>query len=316
MTRLTLLLPAGERLAGIALPAALAKVLGRADEVCRQPGEHVQLSRHFKLVPARWPFAALTRVADAGLDDARSARWLSADPAYIRPDINGARLLATGSPLSMSTQDVEAFLPALRPLFGDAGFLLDAPHPTRWYLRLPREAQLPEFPAPDQALGEDVFDHMPDGPHARRWRTLLSEAQVMLHNHPRNEERAQVGLVPVNSLWFWGGGMLPDSATSDFLNVFSDDPVLQGLARVGTFNIMPIADFPGFESVTDGTLVDLRMMRDQKALLDHWLLPALAVLRRGGVQLDLADGRMFSLQPGQRWRFWRKPRAVMTALKA
>ena len=313
MTKLTLLLPAGARLSGITLPVPLAKALGRADETAGQVGEQAQLSRHFTLLPDRWPHAALTRVADAGLDDARSADWLRVDPAHIRPDINGARLLATGTALSMSVQDVEAFLPALRPLFGDASFLLDAPHPTRWYLRLPRETQLPDFPAPDQALGEDVFDHLPDGPQARRWRTLLSESQVMLHHHPRNEERVRAGLVPVNALWFWGGGVLPDAVNSHSTTVFSDDMLLHGLAGVGTFKAMPLADFTGFESITDDTLIDLRAIRDPKGLLERWLQPAFAVATRRQVDLDLADGRIFRLQPDQRWRFWRKPRTALTA---
>ncbi|MEO5962642.1 MAG: phosphoglycerate mutase, partial [Thermomonas sp.] len=216
-------------------------------------------------------------------------------------------------PLSMSAQDVEAFLPALRPLFGDAGFLLDAPHPTRWYLRLPRETQLPDFPAPEQALGEDVFDHMPDGAQARRWRSLMSETQITLHNHPRNAERAQAGLVPVNSLWFWGGGVLPDHATSDSVIVFSDDPVLLGLAGVGTFNTMPLAEFMGFQAITDHTLIDLRAIRDPKVLVERWLQPAFTAATKSQVNFDLVDGRVFRLQPSQRWRFWRKPRTALTA---
>ena len=313
MTKLTLLLPAGVRLSGVTLPASLAKVLGRADETAVQVGEQAQLSRHFTVLPDRWPHAALTRVADAGLDDARSTGWLRADPAHIRPDINGARLLATGAALSMSVQDVEAFLPALRPLFGDAGFLLDAPHPTRWYLRLPRETQLPDFPAPDHALGEDVFDHLPDGPQARRWRTLMSESQVMLHHHPRNEARAHAGLVPVNALWFWGGGVLPDAVSSNSTTVFSDDVVLHGLAGVGTFRAMPLAESTDFESITNDTLIDLRAIRDPKVILQRWLQPAFAAAKRGKVDFDLADGRLLQLQPNQRWRFWRKPRTALTA---
>ena len=311
MTRLILLLPAGERLAGITLPPLLARALGRADHASGQPGERAQLSRHVRLLPDRWSTAALTRVIDAGMDDARSAAWLRADPAYIRPDINGARLLATGAALSIDAQDTDAFLPTLRPLFGDAGFLLDVPHPARWYLRLPRETKIPDFTDPGDALGEDVFDHTPDEPQARRWRTLLSEAQVVLHNHPRNAARAEAGLVPVNSLWFWGGGVLPDNVTSNFPTMFSDDPVLHGLAAVGTFKAMPLANFTGFESITDDTLVDLRAIRDRTMLLERWLLPAQSAALQGCVDLDLADGETFRLQPSQRWRFWRKPRTTV-----
>lgn len=312
MAQLTLLLPAGDRFAGTVLPEAFAKALGRADQKDAAPGEQAQLARHFKLLPNPWPPAALTRASDCGAEDTRLSAWLRADPAYIRPDINGARLLATGASLSISQQDVDAFLPALRPLFGDTGFLLDAPHPTRWYLRLPRESRLPAFTAPADALGEDVFDHTPDAPEARRWRSLLSEVQVVLHNHPHNEARARAGLVPVNALWFWGGGVLPDSVTSNCRSVFSDDPVLHGLAVAGTFNAMPLADFRSFESITDDALIDLRAVRDTKTLPERWLLPALALAAKGKVDLDLADGRVFQLQTRQRWRFWRKPRTALT----
>lgn len=313
MSRLILLLPAGERFAGIAMPESLAKALGRADEMHGQAGEQAQLARHFRPLPDRWSQAALTRVADAGVDDARSAAWLRADPAYIRPDINGARLLATGAALSITQQDVDAFLPALRPLFGDTGFLLDAPHPTRWYLRLPRESRLPEFTTPTDALGEDVFDHTPDAPEARRWRSLLSEVQVVLHNHPHNAVRAAAGLVPVNSLWFWGGGQVPDSIATDCMTVFSDDPVLRGMAGVGTFNAMDVADFESFDSITHDALIDLRGVRDPDVMLQRWLLPAQSMSRQRRVDFDLADGRVFQLQASQRWRFWRKPRPALTA---
>jgi hypothetical protein len=311
VARLCLLLPSGERLSGLVLPDPLARALGRADEARGQPGEQAQLSRHFRLLPERWAQAALTRAVDAGLDDARSAAWLRCDPAHIRPDINGARLLATGAALSVAQEDVDAFLPALRPLFGDAGFLLDAPHPARWYLRLPRESRLPGFATPGEALGEDVFDHTPDGPEARRWRSLLSETQVVLHNHPRNAARAEAGLVPINSLWFWGGGMLPDAVASDYPIVFSDDPVLRGLAGVGSLTVMPLADSTGLKSMAKDALLDLRAVRDPNVLPERWLEPALAAAP-DRVGLDLADGRTFLLRHGQRWRFWRKPRTMLT----
>ncbi len=96
MARLTLLLPAASRFAGIALPPALARALGRADRAQAEAGEQALLARHFDLLPRGWPAAALTRLLDAGADDARDGAWLRVDPAHIRPDINGARLLGIG----------------------------------------------------------------------------------------------------------------------------------------------------------------------------------------------------------------------------
>ncbi|HSD16176.1 MAG TPA: phosphoglycerate mutase [Thermomonas sp.] len=310
MPRLTLLLPASSRFAGVALPLPLARSMGRADLVAHESGGDAQLGRHFRLLPNRWAAAALTRVVDGGIEDACLSGWLRADPAYIRPDLNGARLLGIGDALRLDQADVDAFLPALRPLFGDAGFPLDAPHPGRWYLRLPRESKLPAFAAPAQALGEDVFEHIPDGAEARRWRVLSSEAQVALHNHPHNAARVAAGKPPINSLWFWGGGVLPDHVSATSTTVYSDDPLLQGLARVGKLAHMPLTAFD--DSSTDA-LVDLRSQRDPRALVDAWMLPAAASAKAGQVVFDFADGRDFTIQPGQRWRFWRSPLPALDA---
>ena len=114
MPRLTLLLPATRRFAGVTLPVPLARTLGRADRTIRDAGEQAQLARRFRLLPDRWSQAALTRAADAGLDDATPHAWLRADPAYIRPDINGARLLAIGHALGIEQADVDATCAVLK----------------------------------------------------------------------------------------------------------------------------------------------------------------------------------------------------------
>src|SRR5436190_23093587 len=90
----TLLLPARVRLAGQGMPASIATVLGRADRTASDAGERAQVLRHFELLPRGWPVAAVTRAFDA--NDALQGAWLRADPAYVQPDLSGARLLACG----------------------------------------------------------------------------------------------------------------------------------------------------------------------------------------------------------------------------
>ena len=172
MSSATFLLPARVRFGGQALSPAFAKALGRADRDGVDAGERAQLTRHFELLPRGWPVAAITRAFDA--NDAPLGAWLRADPAYVQPYINGARLLACGDALQLEQADADAFLSVLRPLFGDSGMPIDAPRPARWYLRLPREAKLPTMASPADALGADLFDHLPEGPEGRRWRALLS----------------------------------------------------------------------------------------------------------------------------------------------
>ena len=306
MARATLLLPAARRLG--APSAAISAALGCADVATGLgEGRRAQLRRHFQPLPDRWPVAALTRQLDAG--DAVGAIWLRADPCRIQADINGARLLDHGDTLDLDAQDVAQLLPALRTLFGDAGMPIDAPAPTRWYLRLAPSTPLPAFTAPDDALGDDVFEHLPEGSQGRRWRSLLTEAQVVLHNHPWNAQRMAAGRRPVNSLWFWGGGELPDQVRSPHARAHCDDELAAALAAAaGTRAPLP----PRFDVDDGDALFDLSAQRDLQALERDWLQPALAALAGGrlaSLVLDTEDGTTFTLARGQRWRFWRKPRA-------
>jgi len=306
----TLLLPARDRFGAQALPERIARAIARGDTSAQgEAGMQAQLLRHFDLLPRGWPVAALTRGQDAG--DADSAQWLRADPAWVRPDINGARLFATGEGLQLAREDADALLPALRTLFGDAGFPIDAPVPSRWYLRLPHGATPPAFPTPDEALGTDLFDALVGTDPAqdavrRRWRTLLSEAQVILHNHPWNARRMERGLPPVNSLWFWGGGRNPDRVATPAGIVRSDEALLRALAaRAGASLASPGA---GFDTPHDDALIDLRDVRDVAVLCAQWLWPAIGAVHGGrlaSLRLDYADGTGCLLLRRHRWRFWK-----------
>jgi hypothetical protein len=297
-----LLLPAWTRFGRQSLDPELARIFGRGDPQPGDAGIEAQTRRWFALSPTHGAPAALTRQAEVG--DAAGAAWLRVDPAHVRPDINGARLLGIGARLGLDQADVDALLPALKPVFGDSGFALDAPSPERWYLRLPREARLPAFSAPDDALGDDLFDHQPDGPEGRRWRALLNEVQIVLHNHPWNAERAARGLVPVNALWPWGGGVLPDRVVAAVAQVCSDDDVLQALALAAGARATSLP--PVFAA--EAALHDLRRTRDLAALQRDWLRPAVEALQQGAItalRLDFADGHGLRLTRPQRWRFWR-----------
>ena len=217
--QLTLLLPAQAHLSGA---STLARWRARGDRSdAAKPGREAQLRAQFEFHGPALPIAALTRSVDAS--DADSALWLRCDPAYVIADAVTLRLIACGGNLQLSAEEVLEFSRVLKPLFGDAGFPLEAARPDRWYLRCPREAKLPRFSAPADALGDDLARHLPDGDNARQWRSLLNEAQIALTQHPLNAQRAQRGLPPVNSLWFWGAGVLPQWVRCGFDRVFTDD---------------------------------------------------------------------------------------------
>lgn len=278
------------------LPDRLARALGRADRLDSHADGSIDL-------PAS---AALSRLGegDLELDEVRAYRWLRAEPAWIRPDISGARLYAVGGMLPLDEHDAASFAPELQALFVDAGYQLQTVTPHRWYLRMPRDAVVPHFATPAEALGADPFDHLPEGEGARDWRALDNEVQITLHHHSRNLQRQQAGLPPVNALWWWGSDDLPDAATRHVPTIHSDDPLLRGMARIA--NMMPEdlpKDWPGHAN----GLYDLRgVARD--VLIGKWLLPALNGVEKGAdMQWICEEGPVFRLASRQRWRFWRKP---------
>lgn len=248
--------------------------------------------------------AALSRLGegDLGIEEVRAHRWLRADPAWIRADISGARVLGIGPMLRPSASEAERLADALHALFAEEGIALQAVRPDRWYLRLPPDAVLPRFATPAEVLGDDAFDHRPQGETARFWRRLESEAQVILHQSPANATRQE----PINALWFWGEAGLPDAIERRVPMLASDDPLLRGLARLANIDLQAMPT--QWHESAEG-LIDLRATATHH-LLDAWLSPALIAMQQGGrsMQWICEEGPVFELRRGQRLRFWRRPK--------
>lgn len=265
------------------------------------PGYHLALRGFFSTADAVWPAAALIREALYG--DAGDAVWLGADLAYVQPDLTGARLLACGH-LDISREQSEALAAALKASFEAQGLVLEPSLPSRWHVRVPHATGLAHFDAPEQVLGDDLLQHLPRGDEARRWRVLLTEAQVLLHQHPVNTVRRQRGQVPANSLWFWGGGALPAWVRSELGAVYSDEPLVRGLAlRAGVpHQVVDLFDDLMLKSHAS-VLLDLERQADPAP---WW--PRLEALWRQGHTLLLAaaSGARWQLRPWHRWRVWRR----------
>jgi len=280
----------------------LREWLARADRlVAGGDGYLGGLADHFTNIGANLPAAAITRQFLAG--DAGDDLWLSADPAWVQPDMNGVRLLACGR-LQLDIDAARTLAESLRPLFDEAGMQLEVSSPDHWHLRLPADTALPEFAAPAQALGEDLAQHLPQGPAGRRWRVLLNDIQVQLHQHPLNAQRQARGLSPVNSLWLWGGGRLPVGIGSELAGVVSDDVLLRALgAHAGIAQQARSVD--AIATARAGWLVDLQDLPAHDIATRWW--PAVQpLLARQPVLLQFASGERWQRKPWHRLRVWRR----------
>lgn len=252
------------------------------------------------IVPGGLPAAALTRELMAG--DAAGAQWLCADPAWVQPDLNGARLLACGQ-MQLSAEAAHALAKPLKPVFGDAGMILEVSSPDHWHIRLPHDSPVPDFASPEQAMGEDLYEHLPQGADSRRWRVLLNEVQVLLHQHPLNAERREQGLPPINSLWLWGGGRLPDRVKTELRGVIGDDVLLGALARRASLPVQA-RDAVALAAAQAGWLVDMQDLPVEDFTAQWW--PTLQALAgQQPIRWSFASGERWASRPSNRWRFWR-----------
>ncbi|UPG84585.1 phosphoglycerate mutase [Luteibacter aegosomatis] len=309
MTRvLNLLLPGRDKLAVV---ADFAGWIARGTELpVARPGYLHALAEHFRWPGGPLPAAALIRQAVAG--DAGDVLWVCADPAWVQPELNGARLLGCGN-LAVSADDATAMVSALRDTFDEQGMSLLVGDPQHWQLRVPGNLPVPAFPDPEEALGADLFEQLPQGEEGRRWRALLNEAQVVLHHLPQNAERMRDGLPPVNSVWLWGAGAMPEWVECGQGRIYSDDLLVWALGQKAGVDVQPRPVARGVP--TDGvgaadvpfTLLDLQDVQPTAFDRDWW--PWLRGRLESGdeLRLSFADGRRMVLRKRHRLRFWRKP---------
>ena len=324
---------------GMSLPAPVVPVLetllARADRL--EIGGHVPATagvfeaRVFALFGlsvehgADLPVAAVTHAADGG--DPGTAWWLRADPVCLQPQ--GAGLILYDHPEPPLTHDqARALVNEILQVFGADGWHLEALTPHRWYLRLATAPAI-QTTALACVAGRDIRPYLPTGKDAKAWHVILNEVQILLHTCDVNVEREAHGHLPINSLWFWGGGRLPAAPVVDWTYIGSDEPVSQALARVCALPQSPLPTdaaawlsqaLPGrhllvFDPERHGnSRGDVYALHTFLAQLEqHWIAPLLAALKTGAVQsvtLYTEAGPGFRITRKTLGRWWRRRRRV------
>ena len=271
------------------------------------------------------PVAAVTRVLDMGVVD--SGWWLRADPVHLRPD-RDRLLLADDALLQLTQAEADQLAAELIEAYATDGWILKAARPDRWYLKPPAIPQIRTAPLPS-VVGRNVHDYLPQGDDSKAWCTILNEIQILLHTARINVDREQRGALPINSLWFWGGGKLPEPQRVSWDRVWTDEPVSLALARLSQTSTAPVpASAEEWLSGASGGehLVILAGMRPSaqygdvdgwrelaQELEEQWMTPLLSALKQGRVQditlyTEFAPGFTINSKHSRRW--WRRRRPL------
>ncbi|MBI3898649.1 MAG: hypothetical protein HY308_10185 [Gammaproteobacteria bacterium] len=277
-------------------------------------------------VDADLPVAAVTRALDVGVID--KGWWLRADPVHLRPERD--RLVLVDTQVIALAQDEATRLAAeVAAAYTHDGWVLKAPRPGRWYLKPPRAAKILTTPLAD-VVGRDIHPYLPKGKDGKLWHTVLNEMQILLHTAAVNVEREQRGELPINSLWFWGSGRLPEIHPVDWVQVHSEEAISLSLARLADvpsralpthFNEWQRQSLPrGAHLVVldqARTVVQYGDAEEWRGFIErldnHWMAPMFQALKNrelAYVDLYSDGGRAFRLQANHARRWWRRRRPL------
>ena len=198
--------------------------------------------------------------------------------------------------LTLGASESHALFDALRPLFAEEGVAISWGAPLRWYIAHESLAGLATASI-DRVIGVGPDGMMPSLGGARLLPRLLSEAQMVLHDHPVNVERERRDRLPVNSLWLSGCGIAQAARRHSRLAIVNE---LRGPALGGDRDAWCNA----WRALDEGLLRELlsRARRGEKVRLT-------LAGQRSAVQLDLLP-----LGPLDRWRRRRSASAAFDLL--
>ena len=231
-----LLLPqdAPAPLLAIRLPE-LERWLARADDVRKNDARSSTewLGKRFGL-PSPAPVAAISLAGEG--ERAIEGAWLRADPVHLRIANDHVRL--EPSALDVRADEAAALAAALQAHFAADGLEVHVVAPERWYVRV-ASGHLPRTTPFDQAVGRDVYGLMPAAGGPFNWRAAMTEAQMVMAPHAVNAAREAEGKPAINSVWLWGEGSLPETASQPYALVCADDAFVRGLGEWSGAEVRP-----------------------------------------------------------------------------
>ena len=265
------------------------------------------------------PIASISRLIDG--TQYPDGFWLRVDPVHVSAD--GNRLKLTNSSQFVLTQhDALEFASEINNLLKPYHLEIEVPCPTRWYLKLNEDLNLKTKPI-DSVIGQDILPFMPVGNDKINLDQLINDIQMTLHDLPLNLNRQEEKKLPINSIWLWGYGELPDILNRNWSFVFSDEILAEGLSMLSAtpfsklpqgfndistkksdyINLVVISDFDKFRYYYEfNEWVEMLMHYEI-----NWFTPAFEALKRKDIdEIKIeTDINSITINQNTKYNFWK-----------
>lgn len=237
--------------------------------------------------------------------------WLHAEPVHFVAGLDRLSFLGLTDESKVTDAERSALFEQLAPNFASGDPVLQAVG-SEWFLRSSRVLQVTTS-TPEAAAASELQTVMPRGPDAAELRRVMTELQMLLHEHPVNDARTRRGLPAINAVWLWGNGLAAGiEGAHELPAAFGDrDAFLRGLYR---HSGKVVAALPASADVLLDSIAGMQRAivvvpgADLEAMDSAWLTPLAAALSDGRLsRFDLVlDEWHVDVRRGDLRRFWRR----------
>lgn len=264
------------------------------------------------------PFAQ----AYATQEEQTSDNYLLFRPTHLRADMHSVIVLPIETN-RVNDHDIDIIIRDLKDLF-KADCDITKIQEGLWLMHLKQCTPALHYPHYLSVIGKKSDPFIQQSKQYLPWYKLINEMQMFMHAHEINHNRIESGLLPVNSLWFWGGGRLSNLAAGN-INWYCDDPLLRQFAAVANINCAALDGFGTLDIDCDSLVIDLSLLEALKsphesklqALLsnieENLFKPVLKQVRARQCVLRLKSGSQFDLKMTaySTFQWWKKSRSLV-----
>jgi hypothetical protein len=258
--------------------------------------------------PNEYPSAAVTRSGDAAVR--ASGFWMHALPMHFVAGLDRLTAVMLRGDTRVTHAERAELEPTIAAHMRSAGFELLRTEADEWLVHSNVPMDVLMAP-PEEAAAAPLAEMMPRGRDAGVVRRLMTELQMLLHEHPVSVRRVQRGVPEINAIWFHGAGALGDAQRHSLPQGFGSDAYLRGLYRL---NDLDVAGAPADAKALLGRLrsraVAVVDAYDLDMLEVLWLAPLTGPLVAGIItRLEVVlDRWQIAVPRGALLKFWRAQR--------
>jgi hypothetical protein len=258
---------------------------------------------------AQYPSAAVTRTGDA--NERVGGYWMHATPMHLAAGLDHLSAVLLDGERAVTGPERAELETVVREHLAAASYELVRTSAGDWLVRVPHALEVSTV-EPGLAARGPLQDKLPRGRDAPSLRRLMTELQMILHEHPVNVRRLGRGVPEFNAIWLHGGGEIGKITPRELPLACADDLYLHGIYRLHDASSAEQPDDARdlLARLDTREAVAVAACNDLDTLESRWLVPLVDALRAGTLtRIDLLlDRWRIAMERRALLRFWKSPR--------